>query len=98
MASRMHAALALLMAAGAAFAQAPGGSASRPTQVDAEATGPQDSVGTSGESPTKSMIMKDDKKNAERRRQDKPAQEKAGTGQGTARSSSREAQQGSSKQ
>lgn len=32
--------------------------ASEPTEVDAKATGPQDSIGTSGTSPTKSLMQR----------------------------------------
>lgn len=64
MASRMLAAFAILAAAGTAFAQSPGGNASNPTRVEADSTGPQDSIGTAGESPTKRMIEKSGKKDA----------------------------------
>jgi hypothetical protein len=57
-------ALAILAAAGTAYAQGTGSGASNPTRVEAEATGPQDSIGTAGESPTKSMIDKSRKKDA----------------------------------
>lgn len=67
MTSRLLAALAILVTAGAAFAQGAGGGASNPTKVDAETTGPQDSIGSAGESPTKSMIDRSDRKNAKGR-------------------------------
>jgi hypothetical protein len=43
-----------------------GVAASNPTDVEAETVGPQDSVGTSGTSPTKNLIRKQEGEEAER--------------------------------
>ncbi|GIZ52737.1 hypothetical protein [Noviherbaspirillum aridicola] len=91
MATRRLAALAILATAGTAFAQVPGGSASDPTKVEAEAVGPQDSIGTSGESPTKSMIQKGDRKDAQRRKEGEARRGKPDDAQDAKRGSARDA-------
>jgi len=62
MRAHLAVALAILAASGSVLAQGLRGEAANPTKVEADATGPQDSIGSAGESPTKSMIEKSNKK------------------------------------